>query len=172
MPKLILTKELRQSLKKPLGRLYPGTSPELYREIAQLASLKKPPKIILVGDAVSRNATATGLRRDVMIVDNKEMRGQVKQSDIAARRIFRVRNEPGTISEEAWACVDDAIRSGDALVIVDGEEDLLALVAVALAPIRSFVVYGQPNEGLVLIEVDTEARKIADSFFDCMIRSG
>jgi len=168
LPKLVLTEQVRSSLKSPLGRLLPGSGPDIYKEIAQLISAKKPPRVVLVGDVVSRNAVAASLRRDVMIIDNREMRVQTKPFDVLARRTFRVRNQPGTIGSDAWAAVDDAIESGNAVLIVDGEEDLLTLVAMAVAPLGSFVIYGQPGEGLVLVEVDDLARKKANSFLEAM----
>ena len=128
--------------------------------------------MIFVGDAVSRNATARDLRRDVVIIDNKEMRVQTKPLDASTGRTFRVRNEPGTISSNAWAAVDEAVETGNAVVIVDGEEDLLTLVAMAVAPLGSFVIYGQPDEGVVLVEVDDEARKKVHSFLEGMNESG
>lgn len=170
MPKLILTEELRQSLKNPLGTLYCGKGPKLYHEIAELVSAKNPPKVIFVGDAVSRNATAAHLRRDVMIIDRREKRRRTRAPQTTARNKFRVRNEPGTISPGAWVCLEKAIRSGDALVTVDGEEDLMTLVAMATAPLGSFVIYGQPDEGLVLIQIDVHAKKVANSFFEGMIK--
>ena len=108
------------------------------------------------------------IRRDVLIIDNKEKRTRVKSLTTVQKRTYRVRNEPGTIGSDAWAAVDDAIENGDALMIVDGEEDLLTLVAMATAPPGSLVIYGQPNEGLVLIEVNTEARKRARLFLGRM----
>jgi hypothetical protein len=171
LQKLVLTEKLRTSLKQPLGRLYPGRASETYKQISELITLRKPPRVVFVGDAVSRNAAAEGLRRDVMIMDNKEMRVQTKPLDVAAGRTFRVRNEPGTISSNAWAAVHEAVESGNAVMIVDGEEDLLTLVAMAVAPLGSFVIYGQPGQGVVLVEVDDEARKKAHSFLEGMNES-
>ncbi|MGA2239899.1 MAG: DUF359 domain-containing protein [Candidatus Bathyarchaeia archaeon] len=171
MAKLILTEELRRSLKNPLGKLLPGSGPEIYEEISTTFSLKKPPRVIFVGDAVTRNALAKGIRRDIMIIDNREKRAQTKPLDAHATRIFRVRNDPGTIGSEAWAAVEEAVESGDAMMIVDGEEDLLTLVAMAVAPLGSFVIYGQPDEGLVLVEVDDSAKKRACSFLESMTRT-
>jgi len=168
LAKLVLTEELRSILKWPLGTLLPGDGPETYQEMAQRISLKKPPRVVLVGDVVSRNAIARGIRRDIMIIDNKEKRIEAEPLAVSARRTFRVRNEPGTISSNAWAAVDEAIESGNAIMVVEGEEDLLALVAMAVAPSGSFVVYGQPGEGLVLVEINDEARKRACSFLERM----
>jgi len=170
LPKLVLTEEARSSLKVPLGRLLLGESPQIYNEIARLISVKRPPRVVFVGDAVSRNATVKRIRRDLMIIDNREMRGQTETFNTYSERTFRVRNEPGTIAMEAWAAVEDAVESGNAVVIVDGEEDLLTLVAMTVAPLGSFVIYGQPDKGVVLVEIDEEARKKAKVLVQGMTR--
>ena len=41
---------------------------------------------------------------------------------------------------------------------VRGEEDLLALVCIALAPDGAIVAYGQPGEGAVIVRVDPSTR--------------
>jgi len=171
LPKLVLTERLRSSLKTPLGTLFPGEGREVYQEIAQLISRKKPPRVIFVGDAVSRNAVKLDVRRDLMIIDHKERRTRVKSLDSLPKRTYRVRNEPGTIGSDAWAAIDDAIETGDALMVVEGEEDLLTLVVMVTAPLGSLVVYGQPNEGLVLVEVNGEAREKACLFLENMIEA-
>ncbi|MCK5157960.1 MAG: DUF359 domain-containing protein, partial [Candidatus Heimdallarchaeota archaeon] len=44
------------------------------------------------------------------------------------------------------------------VLLITGEEDLLVFPAVLEAPENSFVVYGQPHEGIVLIKVTMNAR--------------
>ena len=44
-------------------------------------------------------------------------------------------------------------------MVVDGEEDLLTIVAVLLAPYGSMVMYGQPKQGVVVLEVKEEVKK-------------
>jgi hypothetical protein len=171
LPRLVLTEDLRSSLKKPLGKVLPGSGPEIYDELAATISLKRPPRVIFVGDSVSKRALSREIRRDVMIIDNKEKRAQTEPLDALPTRTYRVRNDPGTIGSEAWAAVEEAIESGDAVMIVEGEEDLLTLVAMAVAPLGSLVIYGQPGEGVVIVEVDDAARKTAWSFLDAMTRS-
>ena len=46
-------------------------------------------------------------------------------------------------------------------ITVFGEEDLLVLPVCIHAPDNSIVLYGQPNEGLVLVEITTEIRNKA-----------
>jgi hypothetical protein len=43
-------------------------------------------------------------------------------------------------------------------VAVKGEEDLLALPVIALAPVSALVFYGQPGEGIVVVRADAESK--------------
>ena len=57
-------------------------------------------------------------------------------------------NPQGTITKEAVAAIKEAIDKNEHThIVVDGEEDLLTLIAVLYAPENSFVVYGQPHTG-------------------------
>ena len=46
------------------------------------------------------------------------------------------------------------------LILVDGEEDLAPLFLHIIAPIKSAIIYGQPNKGVVLriTELDSKIR--------------
>jgi uncharacterized protein (UPF0218 family) len=71
-----------------------------------------------------------------------------------------VENQPGGISREALKAVEKALKSkGEFKIKVNGEEDLLTLPAVKYAPLGSIVLYGQPNEGLVGVEVNEANKK-------------
>jgi hypothetical protein len=59
-------------------------------------------------------------------------------------------------------------EKGRTKVLVDGEEDLLALVVVLCAPENSIVVYGQPNEGVVAIRVTEETRELMHKILNAM----
>ena len=166
-----MTEELRDSLKKPLGRLLRGKGSEVYGELTGEILRSNPPRVILVGDAVSRNATIHKVRSDLMIIDNKEMRRPTEAFHKKAKRTFLVRNDAGTISADAWAGVEEAVQHGDAIMIVDGEEDLLTLVAITVAPLGSIVAYGQPNEGLVMVQVDNQTKERASCLLDAMVKT-
>jgi uncharacterized protein (UPF0218 family) len=43
-------------------------------------------------------------------------------------------------------------------IIVDGEEDLLALIAISYAPDNSYIVYGQPLEGMVVVKATSDMK--------------
>lgn len=53
-------------------------------------------------------------------------------------------------------------------ITVMGEEDLLVLPVCIYAPDNSIVLYGQPNEGLVLVEVSTEIRNKVQTLLNLM----
>ena len=53
-------------------------------------------------------------------------------------------------------------------IVVDGEEDLLALIAVLYAPENSIVVYGQPYTGVVIIKVTPEKKEQVKALLNSM----
>jgi uncharacterized protein (UPF0218 family) len=119
----------------------------------------KPSRVISVGDIVSQHMLAFGLPLDVLIVDNRTMRKAINPIVVDADQTLFAKNPPGTITEEAWDAINDAIGyEGKTKVMIDGEEDLLTVVAVLSAPKDALVVYGQPNVGVVAVKV-TEERK-------------
>ena len=109
---------------------------------------------------VTANALRFGLRPWAAIVDGRAMRRPLPPSPKPSlRRRLVLHNPPGTISDEAWAIVGSAVREGDTLVLVDGEEDLLALLAIALGPEEAIIIYGQPGRGVVLVEINENSKK-------------
>jgi hypothetical protein len=114
----------------------------------------KPKQIISVGDVVSENMVQAGIRPQVLVVDNKVMRTPIDPIEVDVDQTLHVENPPGTLMDETWRVVKEAMGSeGTTKVVVDGEEDLLALVVVLCAPRSSLVVYGQPDEGVVVVNV-------------------
>jgi hypothetical protein len=53
-------------------------------------------------------------------------------------------------------------------IVVNGEEDLLVLPVAVYAPDNSVILYGQPNEGLVIVQVTEEVRNKASSIMNSM----
>ena len=146
-------------MKEPLGELIAGTPAHCNRILNEIVTKEKPTRLILVGDTVSRNAIQMHMKPDVIIVDNMEKREKAAQFDYAAEHIFRTQNRAGTIESGAWHIVDEAVRKGNSVVVVEGEEDLLTLPAILSSPDNSLVVYGQPSVGIVLVRVSPEKKK-------------
>ncbi len=149
-----------------------GNPQECTRALMQVVAKEKPPRLILVGDTVSRNAIESGIKPDVMIIDNLEMRGKAINFKHETEHVLHAVNPAGVIESGAWQVVEEAMRTGKSIIEVDGEEDLLTLVAILAAPSRSFVVYGQPGEGIVLVRVTESKKKEIQAFIERMEKRG
>jgi len=77
--------------------------------------------------------------------------------------VVKVRNPPSYITEEAWRAVEEAVESS-VVIKVEGEEDMLSLVFIELAPPRSVVVYGHYLGAMIAIPVDWYRDKIRRLF--------
>jgi len=139
------------------------------KKLGELVEREKPSKIISVGDVVSESMAKRGIFPQVMIVDNRVMRESIAPIVVEANQTLHLKNPPGTLTDEAWSIMQEALRQGQRTkVVVDGEEDLLALVAVLCAPENSLVVYGQPREGVVVVKVTEKTKGIMRGIVELM----
>jgi len=156
----LLTSELRKELKKPQGLLIDGHFKETMKRLKEFIEEEKPSLIISVGDVVSRNMIEYGFQPNVVIVDNKVMRKPIQPITVNADQTLYAKNPPGTITNEACTAIKTAFKQeGRIRLMIDGEEDLLTLPVVLVAPENAVVVYGQPHNGIVVIKV-TEEKKV------------
>jgi len=105
-----------------------------------------------------------------MIIDNLEKRQRTIPYAHPRNRVINAKNQAGKIEHKARLAVERAIRGEADLVEIEGEEDLLAIIAVIAAPLGSLVVYGQPNEGVVLVRVSAENKVEAGRILEQMDR--
>ncbi len=159
-----LTEELREELKKPLGLLIRAGS-----EIDYIKNNLIEKLVITVGDRTTESFILAGGKPKVEIVDLKEKRSTREKTLTAAETIIKVKNDPGTISEESIKAIKSAIRSKKRVRIeIEGEEDLLGIPAIIYAPKGSYVLYGQPNEGLVVVKVGDDVKNKASEILSSM----
>ena len=153
---LSLPEDVRPLLKRPLGKLF-SDKKAAFDHIRKL----RPVRLITVGDHVTADFLEAGIRPDLAVVDFLIMRCHAEEK---IRKVIdgyqvptrRVKNPPSKITKELQDILKSAVPP--LKIIVEGEEDLAALPAVLTAPIGSVVAYGQPKEGIVLVEV-TEGKK-------------
>lgn len=161
---LVLPERLRPALKQPIGLLVPDLSKAREHLSAKC--------IISVGDKVTDALLSMGVSPNVCVYDGRTKRNDIgisKEITAYNARELRVKNPPGTISAEAKKTLCAAIISGRRTrIMVDGEEDLLTLVAVSCAPIGAIVVYGQPDEGAVVIKIDESIKQRIEKILDEM----
>lgn len=159
-----LPTEMRGDLKKPLGLLLRGDVQDNVAVLRKILEEEKPPRFATVGDYVTFYVIGSGLDPDLAVVDNRVMRQEVDPFSFH-RDSVTVANPAGTIKAEAQRVLGNAITLKKRLgVVVEGEEDLLVLPLMAMMPIGSVIVYGQPSEGMVVVTVTEERRRWAKDF--------
>lgn len=170
---LTLPEEMRWELKRPLGLLIQGSPDETIRRLEEIYSSLNPPFIASVGDFVSRNLLAHGLEPDIIVFDGRIMRREVEPIESKDRFTIRTRNRPGMIEGEAWEALERAVTLKKRVaVLVEGEEDLMVIPLILLMPSGSIILYGQPNQGVVMVEVDMKMRNWAEDFISRMEKGG
>ena len=127
--------------------------------------------MISVGDATFGNLTKYELYPNIGIIDNVIQRKTHAHEIIRADHILKANNPAGTITDDLWETIGQALElsnSGECYVIeVAGEEDLAVLPCIMMASPETTILYGQPNEGLVLLKVSdlkNKAKKLIDGF--------
>ncbi|WP_247002843.1 GTP-dependent dephospho-CoA kinase family protein [Halosolutus gelatinilyticus] len=162
-PLLVLPDDLRHELKEPLGPIETDAD-------VLLNEIDGP--LITVGDVVTYHFLRAGRKPDVAFVDERTKRSAVDDEirrTVTEETTVETVNPPAEISADVIRALRDALeRDEPTTVLVEGEEDLVALPAIAAAPEGASVVYGQPNEGMVHVRVTddhrAEMRALLDRF--------
>jgi len=161
-----LPDNLRDKLKKPLGVLLKDS------DVTKESVLKNIPTgsfVISVGDATTEKLIKYGIVPSLQIVDGVEKRVKRDLPSGNVKTTLSCNNPPAEITTESVKTIKKAFQSTKPVrIAVNGEEDLLVLPVVVYAPENSVVLYGQPNEGLVIVPINAETRNKAQSVMDSM----
>ena len=162
-----LPDDLRDQLKNPLGNLVSDNDPNKENIIKKISAESV---LITVGDKTTENILQLGLKPQIQIIDGLEKRNQrIVPTDDTINTKLSCKNPPGEITEESMQIIKKAFSSEPPVrIIVDGEEDLLVIPACIFAPKNSVVMYGQPNEGLVIVTITPEIRAKVQKILDVM----
>ena len=152
---LIMPDDLRGVLGGPLGPVV-GEG-----EALRLIARDRP--VATVGDMCTARLHALGVALHLAIVDARTRRADGGQwAPMVARfgeRVVRARNPGGQLTSELWNAVIDAWACPQPTrIVVEGEEDLASLAAILHAPEGATVIYGIPDRGLALVQVDRSTR--------------
>lgn len=156
-------------LKQPFGRLIPGEPARTMPELKAIIKKTPPARITAVGDVVSRETIRAGIHVNLRIIDHTSMRKPSAPFEVKAPKKYEVQNPPGVISQEAWDTIKTAMKEPEALIVVRGEEDLLTLPCIVESPNNALVIYGQPQEGLVVVETNLDNKNEASHILSRMI---
>jgi hypothetical protein len=160
---LILPGEQRKFFKVPFGILYPDIS-----DIIPLISGKQ---VYSVGDVVTHRLLQQGITPDLAIIDGHTMRSPCDRTPVLYDLCIRVKNPPGSISDELIEGLNEALKHPQAMIYVDGEEDLAVIPLVIASNEGSVILYGQPGEGVVFRLVDQEAKKKAREMLTYFVKN-
>jgi len=144
--------KLKKILKNPLGKVY--------SEEKIVPILKRTRKrIIAVGDESGHALISWGIKPFLWIYDGKIMRKPISY-ELPLPSYF-VKNKKSSISKQLKSAIDDSISSKrSSRIFVLGEEDMAALYAIYKAK-KEIVIYGQPKQGMVLVEPTPKSRQLA-----------
>lgn len=158
-----LPDNLRGELKKPIGKLIVDFHAWIRKE-----RLTYP--VAAVGDVVTKSFIAEGKIPDFSVVDFHVARKRVfsSLSELGFARqekVYNAVNPAGTLTPESFGKVQAFFRTekkdAPSVLLIHGEEDLLALPIILASPLGDSIFYGQPDEGVVHVEVTEEMKEIA-----------
>ena len=161
-----LRPEMTQELKDTNDRIYKNAP----------AKLSDAKCIITVGDVCTIKIYEQARMPDLSIIDFKTKRNRplsLEQKNIMkqiGKKIVNVNNNAGTISDELWNAIEIAISDDvKTRIVVEGEEDLATLAAISLANLGAKVIYGMPDKGMVVVDVNQRSKKRANDFLERML---
>lgn len=159
---LVLPEKLRAKLRTPHGKIYT----DMQQVIARISHSVM---VIAVGDIVTYSLAKEGRQADLSIIDFMTRRHALKDDEKSLLEKMTtsaetVQNQAGKIEMEAVQLIKGAFEQfltneARQTIKIDGEEDLLTLPAILLAPLQSYVVYGQYDQGAVIVEVTEQKKK-------------
>ena len=157
---------MAEELRETDSRIY-QTAPE---------SLVDSDYIATIGDICTLKIFDEIREPELCIVDMKTKRdfplnvSQREKMENIGKRFVNVSNKAGTISDDLWASIDEAINSQtNTKIVVDGEEDLATLAVISMIKLGAKVIYGMPDKGMVVVDVNQQEKKRANSFLKRML---
>ena len=158
-PAFLLPNPVRRDFSRPRGLVYRG-------DITKWLEDSEEP-LFCIGDVVSRYCTKTTKRHVVLVVDGKTRRTkEVEEHAYPNYNKIYVVNPPATVTLNAYNTICSLVkRPGKWIIYVEGEEDMLALPAIACLQRKGTVVYGVPGLGATIIRVSLNVSREAQARF-------
>jgi hypothetical protein len=161
-----LPDSLRDQLKIPLGILLPESQTDktnIKKHFSENSYL------ITVGDRTTEKMIEFGFIPSLQIIDSQEKRVKREPPKLANATELTVDNPAAEITSQSIDIIKKAFTMHPPVrLCVNGEEDLLVIPACIHAPENAIVLYGQPNEGLVIVKITPEIRNKTQKLLDSM----
>lgn len=125
--------------------------------------------IITVGDRTTEKMIDFGLIPSLQIIDGQEKREKREPPKLEHATELTVDNPAAEITSESIEMIKKAFTlQSPVRLFVNGEEDLLVLPVCIHAPENGVILYGQPNQGLVIVQITQEIRNKVQTLLDLM----
>jgi len=161
-----LPDSLRDRLKIPLGILLPESQADKTNIEKHLSENSY---VITVGDRTTEKMIEFGLIPSLQIIDSKEKRAKREPPKLGNATELNVDNPAAEITPQSIDIIKKAFTMQPPVRLnVNGEEDLLVIPVCIYAPENAIILYGQPNEGLVLVKITPEIRNKTQKLLDLM----
>ncbi len=161
-----LPDSLRDQLKIPLGLLLPES--QVNKENIK-KYLSDNAYVITVGDRTTEKMIDFGLIPSLQIIDGIEKRQKREFIKLENTTELSVDNPAAQITPQSIEIIKQSFSlKSPVRLLVNGEEDLLVIPVCIFAPENSIVMYGQPNEGLVIVKITPEIRNKTQRLLDLM----
>jgi cytidyltransferase-like protein len=169
---LKLPDKLKPILREPLGDVFTGGIEErdaVVKQIMNTIRMCQPAMIYAIGDIITLALRSFDVIPSIAVIDGRSRRKALthenfRQMDSELNTVYP--NPAGTIAHLVvvrmrQAQMEFLNKKTPATLVLDGEEDLIALPAILIAPLGSFVLYGQHNLGVVSVKVTEEKKEQA-----------
>lgn len=157
---ITLPKDIRIELKKPMGKLLKNEK-----------SVKKADfsRVLTVGDVVTKSFNNLNYGQKISAVDfyikrRKVFSNLTELGFSGKEKIIKVENPAGCLTPSLFKAVKDIFKSKNTHRIIfkiEGEEDLCVLPFLIAAPLGFTIFYGQPDRGVVKVDVTEENKEKA-----------
>ncbi len=158
---LRLPDELREELSKPVGSVYKEN---------ELKPILTGKKVISIGDETTLTLFRVGIIPYLSVFDLKTKR-KIITEDILKNFKHRiiVTNPQGYLTYYLFSAIKIAMEKNIPAIQVIGEEDLASLVCISMANNGVIIIYGIPNMGLNVIEVNDEIKNRTNNVLEKMV---
>lgn len=150
---------LRKHLKEPLGKIITSLPKHLLSDRI----------IVTVGDVTTKTFVDTKLYPIISVVDlvierKKTYRSVDEIGFLGDEQLYQLENKKSSISPGVFMMLSHLFYHSDqkrdrSIIQILGEEDLIVLPVILLAPLGTYVYYGQPGVGMVEVLVDEEIKQ-------------
>ena len=162
----ILRPEMAQELKQTDSEIY-IQSPDLLKDSKFIATIGDICTIKIIEEIRIPNLMIVDYKTKRDLSLTKEQKNIIESTDC---KTVEVMSEAGTISKELYNEIEIAItKNKKTKIIVNGEEDLATLPVIKLCQIGAKVIYGMPDKGMVVVDVNQQTKERANKLLERML---